>query len=125
MVNLDSIIAFVEALLGAIRSGHIPEFGYWTYLILFVLVAIEGPISVLLGAAAASAGLMRPIPVFFSAAAGNLTADTLWYLLGYMGKSDWIYRFGRRLGVRPSLIEHLKHNMLEHATRVMFLAKIT
>jgi len=125
MVNLDSIIAFVEALLAAIRSGHIPEFGYWTYLILFVLVAIEGPISVLLGAAAASAGLMRPIPVFFSAAAGNLTADTLWYLLGYMGKSDWIYLFGRRLGVRPSLIEHLKHNMLKHATRVMFLAKIT
>jgi len=29
------------------------------------------------------------------------------------------------LGVSPSLIEHLKRNMLKHATRVMFLAKIT
>ncbi len=125
MVNLDSIVAFARALLAALRSGQIPEFGYWSYLILFVLVAIEGPISVLLGAAAASAGLMRPIPVFFSAAAGNLTADTLWYLLGYMGKGDWIYHFGRWLGVRPSLIEHLKRNMVKHATRVMFLAKIT
>ncbi len=125
MVNLDSIVGFVESLLISLRSGHIPEIGYWTYLILFVLVAIEGPISVLLGAAAASAGLMRPIPVFFTAAAGNLTADSLWYLLGYMGKTEWMYHFGRWLGIRPSLIEHLKHNMIKHATRVMFLAKIT
>ncbi len=125
MVNLDTIIAFVQTLVITIRSGHIPEFGYWSYLILFVLVAIEGPISVLLGAAAASAGLMRPIPVFFAAAAGNLTADSLWYLLGYMGKTEWMYHFGRWLGIRPSLIKHLKHNMIKHATRVLFLAKIT
>ncbi len=109
----------------SVRSGQIPELGYWSYLILFLMVAIEGPISVLLAAAAASAGLMRPVPVFFAAAAGNLTADNLWYLLGYMGKTEWMHHFGRWLGVRPSLIEHLKHNMLKHATRVLFLAKIT
>lgn len=125
MVNLDSLFAFLQGTLVTLRSGQIPELGYWTYLLLFVMVAIEGPISVLLAAAAASAGLMRPVPVFFAAAAGNLTADSLWYLLGYMGKMEWIYHFGRWLGVRPSLIEHLKHNMLKHATRVMFLAKIT
>ncbi len=125
MVNLETAVAFAASFIATLRSGQIPEFGYWTYLILFVLVAVEGPISVLLAAAAASAGLMRPIPVFFTAAAGTLTADSLWYLLGYMGKSDWIYHFGRWLGVRPSLVEHLKHNMMKHATRVMFLAKIT
>ncbi len=125
MINLDSVFAFLEGMVAVLRSGQIPELGYWTYLLLFVMVAIEGPISVLLAAAAASAGLMRPVPVFFAASAGNLTADSLWYLLGYMGKTEWIYHFGRRLGVRPDLIEHLKHNMLKHATRVMFLAKIT
>ncbi len=125
MVNVDSVLAFIQGILLTLRSGQIPELGYWTYVILFVLVAIEGPISVLLAAAAASAGLMRPIPVFFAAAAGNLTADNLWYLLGYMGKTEWMQHFGRWLGVKPSLIEHLKRSMLKHATRVMFLAKIT
>lgn len=119
------MFAFLQGVIATLRSGQIPEFGYWSYVILFVLVAIEGPISVLLAAAAASAGLMRPLPVFLAAAAGNLTADNLWYLLGYMGKTEWIHRIGGRLGVRPSLIEHLKHNMIKHATRVMFLAKIT
>jgi len=42
-----------------------------------------------------------------------------------MGKTEWMYHIGRWLGVRPSLIEHLKRSMLKHATRVMFLAKIT
>ncbi len=125
MPSLDSLLTFLQAILAALRSGHIPELGYWTYPLLFVLVAFEGTFAILLGAAAASAGLMRPVPVFFTAAAGNLTADCLWYLLGYLGKTEWIFHFGRRLGVRPALIEGLKGALMKHATKVMFLAKVT
>jgi membrane protein DedA with SNARE-associated domain len=109
----------------AVRSGQLPQLGYWTYILLALLVAVEGPIATLLGAAAASAGLMRPGLVFVAAAAGNLTADTLWYSLGYLGKTEWLFHFGRRLGLRHSLIEHLKRNMIAHATKVLFLAKLT
>ncbi len=125
MPSLDAVLAFLQGILAAVRSGHLPELGYWTYLILFVMVAMEGTIAILLGAAAASAGLMRPVPVFFTAAAGNLTADCLWYLLGYLGKTEWIFHFGRRLGVRPELIDRLKSALMKHATKVMFLAKVT
>jgi membrane protein DedA with SNARE-associated domain len=112
-------------LIVTIKSGQLPQLGYWTYIILALLVAVEGPIATLLGAAAASAGLMRPMPVFIAAATGNLTADSLWYSLGYLGKTEWILHFGRRLGIRESLINHLKQNMLAHATKVLFLAKLT
>ena len=122
---LANIFAFIHNLVLTLRSGHVPEFGYWSYLILAVLVLIEGPIAILLASAASSAGLMRPILVFLSAAIGNLTADSLWWLLGYAGKTEWIHSLGRRLRIRESLIEHLKHNMIKHATRVLFLAKIT
>jgi membrane protein DedA with SNARE-associated domain len=125
MPSLDSLIAFAQGLLTTLRSGQLPELGSWTYLLLFVLVAFEGTFAILLGAAAASAGLMRPLPVFLTAAAGNLTADCLWYTLGYFGKTEWIYHFGRRLGVRPDLIERLKSALLKHATKVMFVAKVT
>ncbi len=122
MPNLTQIVTNIVL---ALRSHQLPELGYWTYLILALLVAVEGPIATLLGAAAASAGLMRPMPVFFSAAIGNLTADSLWYTLGYLGKTEWILHFGRRLGIRESLIEHLKQKMLARATQVLFLAKLT
>jgi membrane protein DedA with SNARE-associated domain len=118
-------MAFIESMVLALKAGQLPEFGYWSYFILAILVLIEGPIATLLAAAAASAGLMRPMLVFISAAVGNLTADTLWWLLGYAGKTEWIHSFGRRLRIRESLIEHLKHNMIKHATRVLFLAKVT
>lgn len=90
-----------------------------------LLVAVEGPVATLLGAAAASAGLMRPLPVFISAAAGNLTADSLWYTLGYLGKIEWILRLGRRLGISQVHLEHLQQSMHQHAARVLFFAKLS
>jgi membrane protein DedA with SNARE-associated domain len=122
---LTDIMVFIETLALTLKTGQLSEFGYWSYFILAILVLIEGPVATLLAAAAASAGLMRPTLVFISAAIGNLSADTLWWLLGYAGKTEWIHSLGRRLRIRESLIEHLKHNMIKHATRVLFLAKVT
>ncbi len=115
----------IHNLIMTLRSGQLPELGFWTYIILGFLVLVEGPIATLLGAAAASAGLMRPLGVFAAAAIGNLTADTLWYSLGYLGRTNWIRQFGQRFGIRESLVQHLEQQMIQHATRVLFLAKLT
>jgi membrane protein DedA with SNARE-associated domain len=117
---VDKLLIVLYIIVAIIKTGQMPQLGYWTYVLLAMLVAIEGPIATLLGAAAASAGL-----VFVAAATGNLTADSLWYSLGYLGKMEWILRFGNRLGLRKSLINHLKQKMLDHATKVLFLAKLT
>jgi membrane protein DedA with SNARE-associated domain len=122
---MHEFMILINDLVVTIKSGQLPQLGGWTYIILALLVAAEGPVATLLGAAAASAGLMRPIPVFFAAAAGNLTADTLWYTVGYMGKTEWILHFGRWLGLRKEQLERLEHNMVDHAAKVLFLAKLT
>jgi membrane protein DedA with SNARE-associated domain len=112
--------------LGAyIRSNQLPQVGSWSYFILAILVAIEGPVATLLGAAAASTGLMRPGLVFIAAAAGNLTADSLWYTLGYVGRIEWLLRVGQKLGVRREYLERLQAGMHRHATRILFIAKLT
>ena len=125
MIQILNLMNYLHDLIVLMRSGELPQLGFWTYIILGLLVAVEGPIATLLGAAAASAGLMRPLAVFFAAATGNLTADSLWYTLGYLGKTEWIMHFGRRMGMTENLIEHLKQNMIKHATKVLFLAKLT
>jgi membrane protein DedA with SNARE-associated domain len=103
----------------------VAAWGYWSYLILAVLVAIEGPIVTLLGAAAASLGLMHPGFVFIAAATGNLTSDTLWYYLGYIGKIEWIRRFSRRLGVSDQKLEILENTLSNHAPIILFVSKLT
>jgi membrane protein DedA with SNARE-associated domain len=106
-------------------SGQIPEWGYWSYLALAVLVAVEGPIATLLGAAAASAGVMRPLLVFLAASGGNLLADTLWYLLGYLGKIEWFFKIGQRMGLNHGHMQRLQANMRKHAVKVLFFAKLS
>lgn len=114
-----------QSIILALRSGHLPVLGVWSYIILAVLVALEGPVVTLLGASAASAGLMHPLPVFCAAVIGNLTADMLWYSLGYMGKEEWLFHFGKRFGIQPSVLEKMRGTITEHATKVLFLAKLT
>jgi membrane protein DedA with SNARE-associated domain len=109
----------------AIDISQIASFGAFSYLILALLVAIEGPIATLLGAAAASLGYLNPALVFFAAAAGNLTSDTLWYYLGYIGKIEWVYRFGKRLGVSVDKLLDLEGLLQKHAPKVLFFSKLT
>ena len=119
MINLSK---YLELFL---QNSQLPQWGVWSYLSLALLVAVEGPIATLLGAAAASAGVMRPGLVFIAASMGNLTADILWYSIGYMGKLDLFWRFGRRLGLNQLQFEHIQHNMRKHATRILFFAKLS
>ncbi len=109
----------------ALKTGHVAPFGYWAYPLITVLVAVEGPIVILLAAAAASTKLLDPILVFFSAVTGNLSADTGWYMVGYLGKMDWFKRGGKRIGIDPITFDKLRDRIHDHAVKILFLAKIT
>jgi len=95
------------------------------YIILAFLVAVEGPLMTLLGAAASSAGFMQPMGVFFAASMGNLLADFIWYSLGYLGKIEWAHQYGGWLGMKPHHIERIEVHINSHAAKVLFLAKLS
>ena len=99
--------------------------GGWAYLLLGILVAVEGPFATLAGAVAASAGLLNPILVFIAASLGNLTADILWYCLGYFGKVEWWMQHIGRLGIKESSLARLQKDIYTHIHKVLFLAKLT
>ena len=115
----------IQSFVQALRSGQLPQLGYWTYILLAALVAVEGPLATLLGAAAASAGLMKPGWVFIAAATGNLSADSLWYTLGYIGKIDWLVKIEKRMGIKGDILARLEIEMRKHAARILFAAKLT
>jgi membrane protein DedA with SNARE-associated domain len=125
LTGMDAVLRFIAGLTGYLQSGQFPNLVPLNYLVLFGLVAVEGPVSTLLGAAAASAGLMRPGWVCVSAASGNLTADMVWYSLGSAGKIEWDLRSGRWRGVRRSQLERLRRSMVDHAPKILFFAKLS
>jgi membrane protein DedA with SNARE-associated domain len=115
----------IQSFVQVLRSGQLPQLGSWTYILLAALVAVEGPLATLLGAAAASAGLMKPGWVFIAASTGNLIADSLWYTLGYIGKIDWMLRIEKRLRIKGDILARLEIEMCKHAARILFAAKLT
>ena len=99
--------------------------GVWAYILIALLVAVEGPIVTLSGAVASSAGYLDPFLVFLSAAFGNLTADVIWYRLGVLGKKEWLIHYGRWFGVSEQTIHRLHKDMETHIGKILFTAKLT
>lgn len=99
--------------------------GAWSYILLGIFVMLEGPLATLAGAVAASAGLMKPGWVFCAASVGNLSADVLWYSLGYFGKTDWILRYSKWTKITPEQVVRLEGEIHHHAPRLLLLAKLT
>jgi membrane protein DedA with SNARE-associated domain len=107
-----------------IHSGGWPELGWWSYLLLILLVATEGPVSTLIGAAAAATGILDIRYVFLAAFIGNVVGDSLWYSIGYMNDVKRVHRFGSWLGIRSHHVDRLEHEMHTHATKLIALSKL-
>lgn len=99
--------------------------GLWAYLLLAFVVIFEGPIATLVAAVAASTGIMNPFGVFFAAGLGNLTSDTLWFYLGYLGKTDLLFKYASWLKIRKEYLEHLEGDISLHVQKLLFLSKLT
>jgi membrane protein DedA with SNARE-associated domain len=106
-------------------AGTLPELGYWSYLLLAILVAIEGPSVTILGALLASTGALRPGWVFFAASMGNLSADIGWYMLGYLGRFEVLLQHIGWLRPHQDRINRLEHEMTRHAAKILLVAKLT
>ena len=117
---MNNNITYINSLLNFIQL-----LGGWTYILLALLVAVEGPLITLAGAVAASAGYLNPVLVFASASVGNLTADTVWYSVGYLGKTEWLVRYGGWFGLKQKLIERLQKDIQTHIRKILFAAKLT
>jgi len=101
------------------------QMGVWSYLVLALLVAVEGPIATLVGAAAAATGVLHLPWVFVAASLGNLCADTLWYGLGRSGKIESAIRYGRWIGLQEIQMQRLEKNVRQNAMRLLLVAKLT
>jgi len=108
-----------------LAPGQTAPWAGWAYILLAILVAVEGPVITLAGAVAASTGYLNPIMVFVSAGLGNLFADILWYSLGYLGKTEWLLRYGSKLGIKESSLAKLQMDIHAHIRKILFVAKLT
>ncbi len=73
----------------------------------------------------AAAGILRLDLVIFFSMLGNFTADTFWYLLGYLGGQRRVLLRIRWVRVRWRTIQRLEQEMHGRATRMFLLTKLS
>ncbi len=113
----------IEQVWHAIRTSTLPDLGVWSYVILFVLIFIEGPAITMTAGAMVGAGILRFDMVFIVAVVGNTIADYTWYLLGYFGgHRSMLFRL-RWVQRNEVLIDRLSVNIHRQATRLFLLTK--
>lgn len=125
--QLGSLMIWIEWLREVwsnIHAGQLPDLGVWSYVLLTVLVATEGPLSTLLGAVAAAAGILDVRLVFLATLTGNVAGDVLWYAVGYTGKVESLLHRSPWLGSKRRHLERLKREMHAHAAKLLIFAKL-
>lgn len=122
---MASFHEFIGDFLTNLQAGILPNLGFWSYLLLALFVVVEGPVVTVLAGVAASAGFLKPDLVFLSAGMANLSADSVWYLVGHVSKKEHLLRLGRRFGIRAMHLERLQRSVRAHAFRFLFIAKVT
>ncbi len=115
----------IEQIWTAIRTGTPPDLGYWTYLILALLVFIEGPAVTLVAGAMAAAGILRVDLVFISSLIGNFAADYWWYFVGYFAGSQRASGRFRLMRRWDSQVERLESSVREHGARLFLITKLS
>ncbi|MFN8439697.1 MAG: VTT domain-containing protein [Caldilineaceae bacterium] len=97
----------------------------WQYLLIYLLVAVEGAGVTLAAAALAGTGMLTPLWVFLAAGTGNLTGDFCWYLLGYFGQFDRLLRWFPRFAKFQPQIDQFRMQVNQHAPKMLFIAKLS
>lgn len=94
------------------------------YLLLFPLVMLEGPLATLCAGFLVAAGFANWPVVYAIAVGADLTADTLYYLLGRSGRRPLPRRLVRRLGLTEGRLAKLEKEVRANAAKALIGAKI-
>lgn len=96
----------------------------WYYVVLATLSVIQGPIAIVIGAAASTTGIINPLGIFIAVTIGNTAADILWFMIGKLGKADWILKI-RWLRLKSTTLNQIQSNLNDQAPKIVTLAKLS
>jgi membrane protein DedA with SNARE-associated domain len=114
-----------DQITAALSAGTLPDLGAWSYVILVLLVFVEGPAATLVAATMAASGILRADLVFFFSIMANFLADTFWYLVGYSANHGGrVLRFSW-LRRRWHVVESMEKALQGRAAKMYLLTKLS
>ncbi len=97
----------------------------YRYGAVFLLAAVEGPMTMVAGGFLVRLGVFNLIPLYAFLLMGDLTGDIFWYWVGRTGALPFLERYGRFLSVTDEMVERVKGIFQRHGDKILFFSKIT
>jgi len=94
------------------------------YILLFILLIIEGPIITYVAAFAASLGIFNIYHVLILSLLGNLIGDLIVFLIGRLGKKVVIEKYVKSL-IKEERIERIKQYLKDNTGKTIAVIKLT
>jgi len=95
------------------------------YILVFILMILEGPIVTAAAAFAASLGIFNIWIILLFSIFGNLVPDTFLYFIGRNLRGGRIEKCIYSLGFTKARIKRLEKNLREHARKTLVMVKLT
>ncbi len=97
----------------------------YRYAVIFPIMVVEGPIITVIASFLASQGYFNVFVVYLMSIAGDLTGDSLYYVIGRWGRKLLIRRWGHYIGLTPARMGAAEHYFEHHAGKTLITAKLT
>ncbi len=97
----------------------------YSYLILFPLVVVEGPIVTLIAGFLVALGFLDFVPTYFTIVAGDLAGDILYYAAGRWWLKSTVDKVFAFLRIDKDKITKLETSLKTHKGKVLFFGKLS
>ncbi|KKP64926.1 MAG: hypothetical protein UR62_C0003G0005 [Candidatus Nomurabacteria bacterium GW2011_GWF2_35_12] len=95
------------------------------YFIFFFTALVEGPLVTTAAGVAAALGYYNIIIIVLIAIAGDLTADVIYYFIGYHSRILVIEHYGHRFGITRERIEKIEKMIHTNFRKTMLVIKLS
>jgi len=99
--------------------------GLGGYIILFILMFIEGPIATLLASFLSSMGIFNIFYILILSFLGNMIPDTLLFLFGRYSRKRQVESIAEKFGLSKKALVKLEDGLKRHSIKTLILLKST
>ncbi len=95
------------------------------YFLFFIAAFLEGPLVTAAAGVAAALGYYSLPVIIFLSVMGDLTADVVYYTIGYVGRRALINRYGQYIGLTKERVERLERFLKRNVGKTMLVVKLS
>ncbi len=95
-----------------------------SYLVLFVIMVVEGPIATSAAAFAVHLGFFTLPMIFILSVAGDIVGDFIYYGIGWASRETLITKHGHRFGLTPEKLARFDAAFKKHTIKSLVIAKL-